>query len=252
MQGEAQDVSRPAQPRKIHALRQALRWLRPHRKIRYGDIEVHYKRFLDGGGSWFGQDYIRFFRNRNMPKQQRLFEWCAGPGFIGFSLLAHGLCETLCLADVTGGAVRAARLTVRRNGLDDRVSVYRSDNLEQIPPHERWNVIVGNPPHLVAPLGSEDLGNLDQDWHTRNYDRDWHLHRAFFRDVTRFLAPGGAIVLQEANEGSTAEMFRPMVETAGLQIVSVENCRGRLTQEPNFYFIGMVRAGDQPPAWLRT
>jgi hypothetical protein len=66
----------------------------------YGGIRVHYKRHLDGGGSGFGQDFIPFLRGRGIPKQARAFEWCAGPGFIGFSLLGHGLCETLCLADI--------------------------------------------------------------------------------------------------------------------------------------------------------
>ncbi len=177
-----------------------------------------------------------------MPRQQRVFEWCAGPGFIGFSLLAHGLCESLCLADVTPGAVRAARLTVRRNGLGRRVSVYRSDNLKQVPADERWTLVVGNPPHFDDDTFADDI---------RSYDRDWHLHREFFRDVGRFLAPGGVIVLQENNEGSTAETFRPMIEAAGLKIVLVENCQERRTPQASFYFVGVVRAGEDAPEWLR-
>jgi tRNA1(Val) A37 N6-methylase TrmN6 len=242
VQAQPQDAHRPVRPRKMHALRRALRWLRPHDRIRYGDIEVHSKRFLDGGGSTFGQDYIRFLRSRNMPAQHRVFEWCAGPGFIGFSLLAHGLCETLCLADITPGAVRAARLTVRRNRLGKRVSVYRSDNLEHIPPHERWNLVVGNPPHFADRPWWEEI---------RCFDQDWRLHGAFFRDVSRFLAPRGVIVLQENNQGSTADMFRAMIEAAGLEVILVENCKGRLTPEANFYYIAIVRAGDPPPEWLR-
>ena len=242
MQAQGHDVNRSATPRRMNPLRRALRWLRPHSRIQYGDVEVHYKRFLDGGGSLFGQDYIRFLRGRNMPRQQRVFEWCAGPGFIGFSLLAHGLCETLCLADVTPGAVRAARLTVRRNQLGKRVSVYRSDNLKQIPADERWTLVVGNPPHFAEERFADDI---------RSYDREWHLHRELFRDVARFLAPGGVIVLQENNEGSTAETFRPMIAEAGLEIVLVENCRGCLTPEANFYYLGIVRNGEDPPEWLR-
>jgi hypothetical protein len=47
------------------------------------------KKHLDGGGSSFGQGYIPFLKSRGMPKQQRVFEWCSGPAFIGFSILAH-------------------------------------------------------------------------------------------------------------------------------------------------------------------
>jgi tRNA1(Val) A37 N6-methylase TrmN6 len=79
-----------------------------------------------------------------MPRQSRVFEWCAGPGFIGFALLGYGFCDTLCLADV-----KACRLTVTQNGLAERVTVYHSDNLDGIPPSERWDLVVGNPPHFV-------------------------------------------------------------------------------------------------------
>jgi predicted RNA methylase len=222
-------------------LRPLGRRLRPHRRVRYGDIDVYYKRFLDGGGTDFGQDFLRLFRSRRMPTQARLFEWCAGPGFIGFSLLAHGFCETLCLADVNPAAVRAARMTVRRNRLAGRVAVYRSDNLQDIPPTERWNVIVSNPPHFDDAVFKHEI---------RLYDRDWRLHRDFFRDAPRFLAPDGVIVLQENNQGSTAETFRPMAEAAGLRVVLIDNCRGALTPEPNYFYVGLMRAGDPPPAWV--
>jgi methylase of polypeptide subunit release factors len=218
-----------------------MRRLRPYSHVRYGDVEVFYKRFLDGGGSAFGQDFIRLFRVRSLPRQQRLFEWCAGPGFIGFSLLAHGFCEMLCLADINPEAVRAARATVRRNRLTDRVAVYRSDNLADIPPDERWNLIVSNPPHFDDAAFAAEI---------RAYDGDWRLHRAFFRDVTRFLAPNGVIVLQENNQGSTAATFRSMIAEAGLKVVLVEGCRGGVTAQPNYYYVGVMRAADEPPAWL--
>jgi 16S rRNA G1207 methylase RsmC len=60
-----------------------------------------------------------------MPKQRRAFEWCCGPGFIGFSMLGHGLCESLCLSDINAAAVSSCQYTVRVNKLSDRVSVYR-------------------------------------------------------------------------------------------------------------------------------
>ena len=86
-----------------------------YRTANYAGVNVSYKSHLDGGGSTFGQEFIPVLRARGMPKQHRAFEWCAGPGFIGFSLLAHGLCETLCLADVNPEAVAACRRTVSLN-----------------------------------------------------------------------------------------------------------------------------------------
>ena len=112
-------------------------------------IDISYRSELDGGGTEFGQQFIPFLKSRGMPKQKRTFEWCCGPGFIGFSMLGNGLCETLCLSDINPAAVSSCQHTVRVNKLSDRVSVYQSDNLKSIPRSEMWNLIVSNPPHFI-------------------------------------------------------------------------------------------------------
>jgi methylase of polypeptide subunit release factors len=175
-----------------------------------------------------------------MPRQQRIFEWCAGPGFIGFSLLAHGLAETLCLADINPEAVEACRRTIAQNNLAGQVSVYHSDNLKNLPASEKWDLVVSNPPHFI----DDWIGDL------RTYDDGWHIHREFFNGVDRFLKPGGVIVLQENNRGSTAETFRPMIEASGLSIVFVAECRPQRTSYDRLYFIGIMRRGDTPPTWV--
>ncbi len=205
----------------------------------YNGTRVYFKKHLDGGGNDFGQDIIAFLKLRQMPRQQRVFEWCAGPGFIGFSLFAHGLAETLCLADVNPEAVEACRRTARENDLGSRVSVYRSNNLADIPASETWDLVVGNPPHMA----DDWIGDL------RTHDAGWRIHRDFFARIERFLKPNGIIVLQGNNRGSTAETFRPMIEAAGLQTVFVLECRPQRTAYDRFYFIGIMRRGDQPPPW---
>jgi len=213
------------------------RYLRPWRTVRYGEIRVHYKKHLDGGGSWFGQEYIPFLQALGMPKQQRAYEWCSGPAFIGFSLLAHGLCETLCLADINDQAVEACRRTIRTNRLADRVSLYHSDNLKNIPASEQWDLVVGNPPFYPK----------THEWEIRSHDKDWHIHRGFFANVGRFLKPGGVILLQEANDASTPETFEDMIADAGMKTVLVHNSK---PGDYSIFYIGIVRRDETPPAWL--
>src|SRR5262245_60756426 len=224
-------------------------WLRQfaaYRSVPLGGIEVAYKRHLDGGGREFGQDYIPFLRRRRLPRQGRIFEWCAGPGFIGFSLLGHGLAGTLCLADINPAAVAACRRTVRQNKLGDRVTIYLSDNLAAIPASERFDLVVGNPPHFVDQFARE-FGHGDR----RAYDPGWRIHRSFFNQIPRFLNPGGVIVLQENNQGSTATEFRDMIADAGLSVRFVEGDEPQRTRDPRYYYIGLTRAGDEPPDWAR-
>lgn len=219
-------------------------WLRripPYNEAAYADVRVSYKRHLDGGGSTFGQDFIPVLRGRGMPKVQRTFEWCAGPGFIGFSLLAHGLTETLCLADVNPEAVAACRRTVERNGLKDLVAVYHSDNLRDVPASEQWDLVVSNPPHFV----DTSFGQL------RYHDPDWSVHRSFFGSVARHLKPGGVVVLQENNEGSTPDTFAPMIAEAGLKVVFVQNASKARTARSVMFYLGIMRSADAVPAWAR-
>ena len=98
-------------------------------------------------GATFGQNFIPFLKGRGMPKAPRAFEWCAGAGFVGFSAMANGLCETLALADISEEAIKACRHTIAKNRLGSRAIAYVSDNLRDIPRSEKWDLVLGNPPH---------------------------------------------------------------------------------------------------------
>jgi methylase of polypeptide subunit release factors len=196
---------------------------------------------LVGDGATFGQGFLLYLLNRGMPKQAHTFEWCAGPGFIGFSLLGAGLTETLCLADINPEAVAACRLSIKDNALAGRVNVYQSDNLANIPQSEQWDLVVGAPPWF-----SDDcVGDL------LRHDPDWRIHRTFFAQIGGHLKPGGIIILLENNYSSTMETFRDMISSAGLDIVFVEFGSKRRTPFIHLYYLGIARRGDAVPDWAR-
>lgn len=224
-------------------LRPIRRGLRRTRHVSLGGIKISYRPELDGGGTTFGQDFHPYLSARGMPRQQRAYEWCSGPGFIGFSLLGKGACETLCLADINPRAVASCRNTVAVNRLGDRVSVYHSNNLRDIPESERWNLVVSNPPHFIDQAFEGQL---------LAHDPQWEIHREFFRSVGRFLAEDGVIILQENNAGSTVESFRQMIDDAGLKIVFADGDSTELTPDSVFYYIGIMRKQDTPPPWANT
>jgi predicted RNA methylase len=219
-----------------------LRRLKPWRHAVYGNVRVSYRDHLDGGGRTSGMEYLPLFHDLGMPLQPRVFEWCAGPGFIGFALLGHGFCDTLCLADINPEAAEACQRTIEQNGLAERVTAYQSDNLNDIPASEQWDLVVGNPPHFIDISPGE----------LRFHDEGWNLHRLFFAAIGGFLKPSGMVVLLENNRGSTAETFRSMIEAAGLSIVFVRGCEGRRTPYTRTYYLGIARRGDTIPDWART
>lgn len=205
--------------------------------VQYGEISVSWEESLDGGGrATFCQDYLPILRQR-FGRVGRVFEFCSGPGFIGFSLLGNGLCDSLCLADVNPEAVKVCQKTIAENGLDDRVRVYLSDCLDAIPTNESWDLVVGNAPHFFGST-SEHRSNR------RLYDPDWNVHKRFYANVKRFLNAGASVLLVENAAGSSPEVFKPMIEEGGLALVDVFKS-GRINVER--VSIGMfARSGGFP------
>ena len=79
-----------------------------------------------------------------MPTQRSRFRSGAQrPGFIGFSLLAHDLCETLRLADTDPEPVAACRGDSCRRpiGVPIAFRSYRPTTCKRIPSSERWDLV---------------------------------------------------------------------------------------------------------------
>jgi hypothetical protein len=183
------------------------------RKVRYGKIDVYYLPHLDGGGRTFGQDYVPYVK-KTFGKVERICEFAAGPGFIGFSLLANGLCKTLCLVDINPEAIEICKKTIRENHLEDCVSVYLSDGLQSVSKEEKWDLVVSNPPHFsgVASARSKDRGLI-------LVDPDWSIHKAFYRQLPYFLATNGSSFFIENIKGSEPDLWRTTIESSGLRFV---------------------------------
>lgn len=182
------------------------------REISFDGVKVSYRRSLDGNGSLFAPLIVDFLRNRlasagGGQRFAKAYEWCSGPGFIGFALLAAGLCEKLCLADINPRALECIARTVKRNGLEDRVTYYLSDNLESLPVTEQFDLVVSNPPWFYRinpehPLHAKLRDDL------RPNDPGWKLHEAFYTGIARHLVEGAFVCMSE-NEVHNATVVLP-------------------------------------------
>jgi methylase of polypeptide subunit release factors len=192
---------------------------------KYGAIDVAYIPELDGGGLTFGQQFIPVVRTL-FGHVDHVFEFCSGPGFIGFSLLSHGLCDRLTLADVNPAAVEVCKLTIAQNSLEDKCRVFLSDGLDSIPAGPSFDLVVGNPPHFPVSKGEEK--NLLRD------DIALALHKRFYKDIPPYLKPEGTILLQENEWANSENDFRLMIENDGrLQVMDVF----KAISDSRFYFM---------------
>jgi 16S rRNA G966 N2-methylase RsmD len=138
-------------------------------------IDVAHYSGTDGGGTRYWPALFKLFKIAGINRAHRCFEWCAGPGFLGFAAVAAGFCETLVLADVNEASLAAARETIARNGLEGIVFLYHSGKIGNIPAseHGRFDVVFGNPPHFAVTDGKVAHG-----WTTFGKKVNWTLDDA--------------------------------------------------------------------------
>ena len=182
-------------------------------EVRYGDISVIYTGDLSGGGEFFGQDFIPIVKDL-FGTVSRICEFGCGPGFIGFSLLAQGLCESLCLIDVNPKAVKICHETIKKNKLENKVSVYLSDGLSNIPSSEKWDLVVSNPPNL---WNSETMTTPILT--LRSVDPDWNIHKQFYANIEKFLKPDGSVLFIENTAGSMPRIHTKIITESNLEVV---------------------------------
>lgn len=169
----------------------------------------------DGGGSWFGQEFITAIRSRYQRRFRRCLEWCSGPGFIGFGIMAYDLCDQLVLMDRNPQAQVSVHQTCDRNQCRDRTEFYLCDRIDKLPHQPQFDLVVANPPHYLECPGDANYQRLV-------VDPGWQIHREFFENIGSRLAPDGVILLQENQAGSLAGVadFWQMIHGNGLEITA--------------------------------
>ena len=207
----------------------------------YGSLKVAYKPELDGAGSFLAPHFVKFFKKHSrylfFPT---VYEWCSGPGFIGFALLAEGICNQLVLSDINPDAIECIKETIRINRLENQVRYYISDNFQSIPFSEKFDLVVANPPRYVNVNPNHEYGKLYyQD--LRIHDPNWLTHQGFYQHAHRYLNPGAHLFISEIEpykqviyipltdrepydirEEPPIEVFRELMQKNQLEFITAE------------------------------
>lgn len=181
--------------------------------VQYFDLKINWSKDTDGCGNQMIDDFLDATQAISEDtKFKNVLEWCSGPGYWGFGLLATGIAEHVTLADIYEPNKPAVLKTIKENNLQDRATFVLSDNFTNIP-QQKFDLIVANPPHFnMDPY----VAHYDD---PRKYkDLDWSIHRNFFNTVNDYLTDNGVIVLAENVWGSNPDTFQDMINDNGLQI----------------------------------
>lgn len=162
------------------------------------NLTINWERGLDGGGSDQHKDFLNYLK-KSGKKYKHCLEWCAGLGAIGYSILDAGICETITFMDKYEPAKRVALENAELNNISDKVFAFTVDNINDLPTDLKFDLVVANPPHVPQEL-----------WHSKSQseeeykinsrlivDLNWEIHREFFSNIKKHLAPGADIILSE-------------------------------------------------------
>jgi SAM-dependent methyltransferase len=161
----------------------------------YNGLVVFDNPEVDGGGMVCTADLVAELFQLGISRCKRVLEFCAGPGYLGYFLLAHGFCETLVLSDISPSAIAAARHTARYNQCEHLVTSYISDCLRDVPSSERFDLVVINPPAHLPPASPSATNVVD-------HDPAWRVHREFYGEVGAYLSAGAYVIAIEDSASS--------------------------------------------------
>ena len=208
---------------------------------RINNFDVFYTNETNGGGDYFALEYIDVVKEW-YGTVDHVLEWCSGPGFIGYGMLASDAAKNVTLSDMYLPAVELAQQTKDNSDFPDAINVVHGRSLENVT--GTFDLVVSNPPHWASTKHAADsLGiNVASFKHVEDIlvDVDWNSHKEFFTNVKHLLSKDGRILLQENNNGSNPKDFEQMILDAGLKITFT--AQSRMYADKGIYYMEIKHA----------
>jgi methylase of polypeptide subunit release factors len=188
-------------------------------------VNLLYFENCSAGGERHNKFIIDIIQKTGKAHYNKAHEWCCGHAGIGFELLGRNVCDHVTLSDKFLPAIVGCQFTATENSFKNRVSTYLIKEFDNLPTHEKWDLIVADPPHWdTINLPTESSNDFYNDDALRQVvDLDWKSHLIFFNSVEQYLNPDADIYLFEGYYGSTPETFMPMINNSNLEIIGVYN-----------------------------
>ena len=184
---------------------------------------------LNGGGPLLAPIFAKVLSGR---KFNTVFEWCAGPAWIGMWLLENDICNTLVTGDINKKTINFVQKTAKKHDYD--VRSYFSDNLKEIPKTEKFDLVVANPPNYCNIQKPHVYGHLRDD--LRPSDIDWKIHKDFYNNISKHLNDDATMFISEVEPYSRhvylmdqlydkrdeipMKVFKKMIRDNGLRVIN--------------------------------
>jgi ribosomal protein L3 glutamine methyltransferase len=132
--------------------------------------------------------------------EPHILDLCCGSGCIGIATASYLPGSLVDLADISTEALEVARRNVTESGQQDRVTIYRSDLFEALPP-KRYDLIVSNPPYV----GEAEMGELPEEYRhepllaLQANENGLEIVKRILKQAKHYLSPHGILIVEVGN-----------------------------------------------------
>ncbi len=151
-------------------------------------------------------------------------DMCTGSGCLAI-LLAHAYPEAdVDAVDISSEALTVAQRNVSDYGLADRINLIRSDLFANLP-EKNYDLVISNPPYVTATAMAAlpDEYRHEPRLALAGGDDGLDAVRVLIKDAPRFLAHGGALVVEVGHNRAAVEAAFPRLPVVWLPAAGAED-----------------------------
>jgi release factor glutamine methyltransferase len=151
---------------------------------------------------WPRYDSEEVIRKMEIKKGEDVLDVCTGSGVIAVHEAKEGAHKVVAL-DINPEAVRNTELNAKKFGVENIIEARVSDLFSALKDNEKFDVITCNPP-----FSKKTISDPNQRFVEQSIKDEGHvLHKKFFETVSKYLKPGGKILMADANFGNVEEVL---------------------------------------------
>lgn len=168
-------------------------------------LKFQYPILLDGGGLEVKDELVDIIKRTGKEHYSRAFEWCAGYGAMGFEVLGSRLSDHVVFSDYFHVALDNCMQVAEDNNLSPQITCHLSSTIKDIPSVEKWDLVIGNPPHSDDRDSLVEYMTMNNDVNIDNtarliIDQNWTIHKEFFKNIRSHLHDDADLYIIESQK----------------------------------------------------
>lgn len=184
---------------------------------------------LDCGGTQSYEELGKLVKKHGTKDSySRGFEWCAGLGAFGFHLLGLEIAKHMVFNDYYDYAVKMCLKTAKNNNVSNKITGYTTHSISTISNYEKWDLVVGNPPHCwntTIDSALDDAGKTmfnEPNLERLLLDLDMQTHLDFFKNIKNYITRDADIFIV-ACDLNPVEKFASLGNLKVHQIIKMDS-----------------------------